>query len=354
MRIGEDDQFVPIGHKVFDACVIGTLGIIPVSVYLALRRYIWRDAEIGSRDMRQMVLEGKLASSIVQANLALSLGISRWSVNRAISKLVRLGWVAVQDVPGRVPRYILGEIEEDRQGRTYSRFWADGELLTLQMWLEAEAVRQHNGGLAFLSFENRIQLTERWFRQRVPDFFLPDDDVEPPQSQLPFMSTPIPGPITAVRKKKTPAKPTATSKASSYPAATYSSLEEVWREEFARVFSEITLAGWQVRERSQIKTMLDKYGFDVVSASLRYLCRRWDFLRARFFRGKGGVPSIGFLVRFHDVVAPEAQQWLQAEAVKRERDAWFAEHPHEFAAPSELEQRYEKIRSTLRSLGMEE
>lgn len=357
MRAGEDDQFVPVGHRVFDACVIGVLGYIPILVYLSLRRYIWRDADSGSRDMRQMVRDGRLASCIVQSNLAVSLGISRWSVNRAIYKLARLGWVEIQDVPGRIPRYVLGDVEQDAQGRTYARFWADGELLTLEVWLEAESMRRFNTPFATLLFEDRIKLTESWFRQRVPDFFLPEEEEvlqeeAQDKGQVAFSFGASPPPVLQVVPRM-PKKKERTKKASPYKEGLYTELELVWRECLDRLAPGVTVAAWQVRERSQIKGLLDRYGPDVVQDALRYVCRRWDFLRKRFFRGQGGVPSIGFLVKFHDVIVPEAQQWHQVETVKRERDAWFADNPHEYAAPPELEARYEQIRPLLRSLGME-
>lgn len=119
-------------------------------------------------------------------------------------------------------------------------------------------------------------------------------------------------------------------------------LEAVWLEEMKKRYPDVVFPAWEAKERGMMKRLLDKYGDAVTEKLLRYVVRSWDKIQEKFFKGKTSVPSLGFVVRFHDVMALEAQTKGDGESVadiEREIDAWQAANPGE-SMPSELRQRY--------------
>lgn len=132
----------------------------------------------------------------------------------------------------------------------------------------------------------------------------------------------------------------------------FAELEKMWLGRMRERFPGVTIAAWAGKERGQVKQLIEKYGGAVAKQALDYVVSRWDDIRARFLKGKGGVPSIGFLLRFHDTLVVEAQrrgEWLQ---VKEEWERWQVQHPSDPYPPVDLETRYQRCKKDVDGLGL--
>ena len=132
----------------------------------------------------------------------------------------------------------------------------------------------------------------------------------------------------------------------------FADIEEMWLGKMRERFPGVTIAAWGGKERGQVKQLLEKYGGVVAKTALDYVVSRWDDIRARFLKGKGGVPSIGFLLRFHDTLVVEAQrrsEWLQ---VKEEWESWQIQHPSDPYPPADLEARFQRCKRDVDGLGL--
>ena len=132
----------------------------------------------------------------------------------------------------------------------------------------------------------------------------------------------------------------------------FADIEEMWLAKMRERFPGVTIAAWGGKERGQVKQLLEKYGGVVAKTALDYVVSRWDDIRARFLKGKGGVPSIGFLLRFHDTLVVEAQrrsEWLQ---VKEEWESWQIQHPSDPYPPEDLEARFQRCKRDVDGLGL--
>ena len=129
--------------------------------------------------------------------------------------------------------------------------------------------------------------------------------------------------------------------------------EILWKDLMASRFPDIQLAPWGAKERGQVWQVAEKYETKIVTAAITYLVEQWDSIKARMFKNRGGVPSVGFLLRFHDVVAVESQLWSDFKIVKSQYDQWFNENPNEPYPPQELEERFRKIREQVKDLGFQ-
>lgn len=127
-------------------------------------------------------------------------------------------------------------------------------------------------------------------------------------------------------------------------------LEELWLSEMRVRWPDTPFGSWSAAQRDQIGKLLDKYPGDSVEHAIKYLITRWDSINARIFRGRGSFPTVGTLSRWHDLVIPEAQSWLELSAVEQEYDAWFKAHPNAMSPPAELRERFQKAKKTLAAL----
>lgn len=128
--------------------------------------------------------------------------------------------------------------------------------------------------------------------------------------------------------------------------------EEIWLTEMRDRFPGIQFAGWEAKERGQMDQLTEKYSGEVVEHALRYVVRRWDKIQARFLRGKGGMPSLGFLVKLHDVLVPESQRWAELSVVEKEWEDWSKANPNDLYPPDDLKERFTKAQKELEALGM--
>lgn len=120
-------------------------------------------------------------------------------------------------------------------------------------------------------------------------------------------------------------------------------VSRAWSEELHSKYPDLVFAEWGPKERGICRNLLEKYPCQVTLTAVRYVIRRWDDIEARFFKRTGGVPTLGFLVRFHDTIFLEAQRWEGLSKVQEEWDRWFRENPGKHP-PSELVDRYQKAK----------
>jgi len=136
-------------------------------------------------------------------------------------------------------------------------------------------------------------------------------------------------------------------------------LEKVWRQEMLERSPDIVVARWFTgkaskrragKEAGQAQQLLDKYGYGIVEDAFRYLVRRWDEIRSRFFKGKGVAPAVGVLLKFHDSLVLESQKWSELSGVESEWKAWLKANPDNPYPPKELDSRYKKAKRELEAL----
>jgi predicted transcriptional regulator len=115
-----NSQFVMMDFELLDNPeFMRFVGSTAFSVYLVLRRYVWRSEEREhSAGLHQLYAHGFLTSSVSVAALAERIGVSDRSVKEATTRLERLGIVQSR-VTGREKVYTLGEwvdISEQKDG----------------------------------------------------------------------------------------------------------------------------------------------------------------------------------------------------------------------------------------------
>lgn len=120
-------------------------------------------------------------------------------------------------------------------------------------------------------------------------------------------------------------------------------IQNTWKEEMAAHFPDITFGPWAAKERKLCKDLVEKYSCQLTLTAIRYVIRRWGDIEERYFKRSGGFPSIGFLVRFHDTMFPEAQRWEKVAAIEEEWDRWFRENPGK-RPPSDLRRKYQSLK----------
>lgn len=132
----------------------------------------------------------------------------------------------------------------------------------------------------------------------------------------------------------------------------YGPLFRVWKAEFVQAFPEVLQASrWGQREWGQLKHLVDRYPPDQVEDLLRFTIRNWKAIRQKLFKGVGSAaPTIGFVLRFHDSLAPDAAVWLKHRLVLEEY-ANFDADP-EVERPTELLEMYLEARKELKALGL--
>lgn len=129
-------------------------------------------------------------------------------------------------------------------------------------------------------------------------------------------------------------------------------LENKWKELMETRFAGTQIAAWEGKERGQVWNLVEKYTGEIVGDALQYLVEQWDEIRTRMLKGRGGVPSVGFLLRFHDVLVVESQRWTVYRDVKKQVDDWYGDDPYKPDPPQELYQRYLALRKEMADLGL--
>lgn len=129
-------------------------------------------------------------------------------------------------------------------------------------------------------------------------------------------------------------------------------IEAQWRSALHDKFPELALAQWAGRERGQVQMLIEKYGGPLAGLSLDYVVKNWEIIRGRFLKGTGGVPSVGFVLRFHEVLVAEAQQWTAVKIVQAEIEQWQRENPSIPVLPHELSSKARSLAPTAKALGI--
>lgn len=129
-------------------------------------------------------------------------------------------------------------------------------------------------------------------------------------------------------------------------------LENSWKELMEARFPGTQIAAWEGKERGQVWNLVEKYTGEIVGEALHYLVEQWDEIRTRMLKGRGGVPSVGFLLRFHDVLVIESQRWTEYRHVKKQVDDWYGGDPYKPNPPQELHLRYLALRKEMADLGL--
>lgn len=84
-------------------------------------------------------------------------------------------------------------------------------------------------------------------------------------------------------------------------------LEKVWFDALCGVFPGVTFAKWDPKDLRQVHVLMGKYPQEILKQAILYLMKEWPARNRRFFRGEGSVPTVGFLLKFHDTLVPESQ-----------------------------------------------
>jgi hypothetical protein len=129
-------------------------------------------------------------------------------------------------------------------------------------------------------------------------------------------------------------------------------LENLWRDLMEVHQPKLTIAKWGGKERGQAWQLVEKYDGKIVQDALRYVVENWESIRKRFFKGSGGKPTVGLVLRLHDSLVIEAQTWSEHQGTISEWEQWFRDNPHDLPS-SDLRARYERAKKDLQGLGLE-
>jgi len=129
--------------------------------------------------------------------------------------------------------------------------------------------------------------------------------------------------------------------------------EGLWLSGMRARWPDATFAAWSGKERGQCTKLLKLYPGDLVGQALSYVITNWDAIKERLFRGKGSFPTVGMVLRLHDVLVPEAETLGKALAVRDEYKQWFKDNPNSLYPPDDLEARYNAVKPDLEALGLE-
>jgi hypothetical protein len=123
-----------------------------------------------------------------------------------------------------------------------------------------------------------------------------------------------------------------------------------WRDGMYELFPDVQVAKWGGKEMGQVGKLVELHGAEVVGISLDYVQREWGSIKQRFLKGKGSYPSVGLLLRFHDVLCLEAQKWQKIRADLEAGRKWLKDHPDELYMPDELDRRFTKAEEEYKAL----
>lgn len=130
-----------------------------------------------------------------------------------------------------------------------------------------------------------------------------------------------------------------------------SQLSHVWRAEMSETFPDVPVPKkWGMKEYGQAKLLLERYDRDQVEVAMVYAIRNWEALRQRLFKGSGGpTPSVGVILKLHEVFFPESVVWAEHGRTVEEYEAYGSPNT---PRPSELFKRYAEAVKRLKDLGI--
>lgn len=121
-----NSQFVMIDFELLDTPeFMRFVGSSTFSVYLLLRRYVWRSIDRPhSAGLHDLYSSGHLSSSVAVATLAIKMGMSVRSIKEATARLEELGIVQSR-ATGREKIYLLGEWVDisEQKDRSVRKEW---------------------------------------------------------------------------------------------------------------------------------------------------------------------------------------------------------------------------------------
>ena len=176
--------FLQIDFGVMDMGLFKILGATETLVYMALRRFVWRDPELGgtrSKRLRTAIAAGKLVAHVSQKKLAEYVGVSRSYVHRALNELRKLGVVTVleDEDKKKKPRqaslhYVLGEMVPGRRGGQLESYYLDE--VTRTAWEELQVYAEKEGERPLeIEMEERREIMGRHLQRLVRG---PDDPTD--------------------------------------------------------------------------------------------------------------------------------------------------------------------------------
>jgi hypothetical protein len=133
-------------------------------------------------------------------------------------------------------------------------------------------------------------------------------------------------------------------------ARAVAAIEEVWMAEMAKHHADTPVAPWDAQRRGQAAKLAESYGSEAVDA-VRYVVQHWTTVSEKMLGKPGDVPTIGFVLRFHDRIVPAAVALKKHAAVIEEHRAWVAAHPIDLP-PTDLERRYNEAKTELEKIGV--
>lgn len=85
---------------------------------------------------------------------------------------------------------------------------------------------------------------------------------------------------------------------------------------------------------------------------ITYVLTNWDRLRERIFKGQGTAPTIGMLLKLHDSLLLESQQYAAAQKIVAGVNAILDKDPYA-TLPEVLDAQYKRARSDLKAMGVD-
>ena len=116
-------------------------------------------------------------------------------------------------------------------------------------------------------------------------------------------------------------------------------------------YPEALVAAWKGAEKGKMKRLIESYGEQATIEGLKYLVTQWDRVKDRLSWVKGDIPSLNLYAKFHEMIVNDARSWGEVAGVLEEYEAWEENNPYS-AMPRELEEKYEKVRPKLESMGL--
>lgn len=118
------EPFLKTPLSLYRTGIISVIGHNLVTVYNALRCYIFRSQTQGTLSIQKLTQEGHLVAEVSQGKLARILGMKRQTVNKLLQQLSVLGWIQYDSLEiHRVCTYVLGywnELNDKKEEIFYS------------------------------------------------------------------------------------------------------------------------------------------------------------------------------------------------------------------------------------------
>lgn len=144
-----------------DAGIPAAMGDRTISIYEVFRRFVWRGANVGSKEARKEFADGRLIARIGQESVAAHLGLSRKTISRAVKILTDCDWIQVEGEKDEAI-YILGEHLVDSSGKRHETFYADAICFDVMTYLKSVLADRGLAKLSDISIQERVELTTEY------------------------------------------------------------------------------------------------------------------------------------------------------------------------------------------------